>query len=423
MENLLLQLPHSTNQNTKRIKRPQSESTINDLPDEILSHILSFLPTKHAFKTILLSKKWIPICHSLSVLRIDDDGAVSNSMNRIHLLKLVEAFMFSPHSQHLPLKSFILNCRSQQWDAETDRFTFDKCLEAAKLRRVIYLYLYLLYIPLSPTIFCFKTLVSMTLIKIRPHTLFHSSVDLPLLKTLYMYDVCFHHIADFMKLLSGCPVLEKLSTVFVQANDRSATKVYFKPLSKLITADILLFEIPFKVLGHSRNDKKTDSFYKEFPVFENLTVLNLCWSTSAQIHEWDEVVKMLQSCPKLQSLSISKAKSSPTKEDWKYPYHVPQCLSSHLTTINITEYEAIEADFRFAAYILENARHLEKMTICRNHFPKPMESPHFLSDLFSCSRISPACKLSFSELYRFQYSYREPLVLNRLVLKFALILE
>ncbi|XP_058769388.1 FBD-associated F-box protein At3g52670-like [Vicia villosa] len=390
MENLLPQLPPSTNQNIKRIKRPQSESSINDLPDEILSHILSFLTAKHAFKTIILSKKWIPLCHSLSVLHIADDGIVNNAQNRIHLLRLVEAFMFSPHSQHLPLKSFILNCRSQTWDAKTDPSTFDKLIEAAKLRRVIYLYLYLLYIPLAPTIFCFKTLVSMTLIKIRPDTLFHSSVDLPSLKTLYMYDVCFHHIADFMKLLSGCPVLEKLSTVFVQANDRSATKVYFKPLSKLITADIVLFEIPFKVvynvqhlnisgLGHSLNDKKTDSFYKEFPVFENLKVLNLCWSTTAQIHEWDE------------------AKSSPTKEDWKYPYHVPQCLSSHLTTINITEYEAIEADFRFAAYILENARHLEKMTICRNHFPKPMESPHFLSDLFSCSRISPACKLSFSE--------------------------
>ncbi|CAI8588069.1 unnamed protein product [Vicia faba] len=387
---------------------PQSDSSINDLPDEILSHILSFLPTRHAFKTILLSKKWIPICYSLSVLRVDD-GIVNNADNRIHLLRFVEDFIFSPHSQHIPLKAFVLNCRFQIWDVETDRSTFDKCLQAAKLRRVVYLYLYLLYIPLAPTIFCFKTLVVLTLIKMRPDSLFDCSVDLPMLKNLYLCDVRFHHMDDFMKLLSGCPELERLTSLYVKANDMAPARGYTKPLSKLILSTIRLFEVPFKAvynvqhlnisgLGINLVNKETNSYYKDFPVFENLTLLNLGWSTHTQIHEWDEVVKMLQSCPKLQSLSISKAKSSPTKEDWKYPYHVPQCLLTQLITCNIEDYEAIQADFRFAAYILENARHLENMTICRNPLPKPMESPHFLSDLSSCSRISPTCKLSFSEI-------------------------
>ncbi|XP_058769314.1 uncharacterized protein LOC131643176 isoform X2 [Vicia villosa] len=141
--------------------------------------------------------------------------------------------------------------------------------------------------------------------------------------------------------------------------------------------------------GRNLVNKETNSYYKDLPVFENLTKLCLSWRPHTQLHEWDEVVKMLHNCPKLQFLTIFKADSSPTKEDWKYPFHVPQCLSSHLTTINITEYEAIEADFRFASYILENARHLQNMIICRNLLPKPMESPRFLSDLFSCSRISP----------------------------------
>ncbi|XP_050909560.1 F-box/LRR-repeat protein At3g59200 [Lathyrus oleraceus] len=346
MENLLPHPPHSK-------KRPQSESSIHDLPDEILSHILSFLPTKHAFKTILLSKKWIPICHSRSALHIDDI-IVNSAENKIHLVRFVDAFMFSPHSQHLPLKSFSINCRSQQWDAKTDRFTFDKWIEAAKLRRVLRIYLYLLDVPLSPTIFCFKTLVSLTLVKIQPDTLFDSSVDLPSLKSLCLNDVRFHHIDHFMKLLSGCPVLERLSTMFVKVNDRATAKGYFKPLSKLIIAGIVLFEVPFKAvynvqhlnvsgLGHDLISKETNSFYKDFPVFENLTVLNLCWSNNTQIHDWDEL-----------------AKSAPTKEDWKYPYHVPQCLLSHLITCNIRDYEAIEADFRFATYILQNARYLQE---------------------------------------------------------------
>ncbi|XP_058769381.1 FBD-associated F-box protein At3g52670-like [Vicia villosa] len=250
----------------------------------------------------------------------------------------------------------------------------------------------------------------MALIKVRPDTLFHSSVDLPSLKILYMYDVCFHHIDDFMKLLSGCPVLERLITLYVEASNHDTTRGYIKPLSKLILCGIRLFQVPFKAVynveiltisrfGRNLVNKETDSYYKDFPVFENLTKLCLSWSPHTQLHEWDEVVKMLHNCPKLQFLTIFKAHSSPTKEDWKYPYHVPQCISSHLTTCIITDYEAIEADFRFAAYILENARYLEKMAICRNLLPKPMESPRFLSDLFSCSRISPTCKLLFSEVY------------------------
>ncbi len=46
-------------------------------------------------------------------------------------------------------------------------------------------------------------------------------------------------------------------------------------------------------------------YYKGFPVFENLTDLQLCWCSGA--HDWDEVVKMLKNCPKLQTVNIIKA--------------------------------------------------------------------------------------------------------------------
>ncbi|WJX63475.1 hypothetical protein P8452_48355 [Trifolium repens] len=69
---------------------------------------------------------------------------------------------------------------------------------------------------------------------------------------------------------------------------------------------------------------------------------------------------MLQICPKLQTLSISKCRNSRTTEDWNYPDHVPECVSSHLTTCKIIDYEPVEADFRFATYILQNARLLQR---------------------------------------------------------------
>jgi len=90
---------------------------------------------------------------------------------------------------------------------------------------------------------------------------------------------------------------------------------------------------------------------------------------------------------------------SPTKEDWKYPFHVPESVSSHLTTCKIMDYKAVEADFRFAAYILQNAGLLQVMTICPSSYTEPTDNPRFLDDLSSCPRISPTCKLSFSESY------------------------
>jgi hypothetical protein len=138
---------------------------------------------------------------------------------------------------------------------------------------------------------------------------------------------------------------------------------------------------------------------------------------------------MLQNCPKLQALSISKVCwsrqwividfcwlficiilsiftnpifywqwTNPTvtrgKDDWKYPYHVPKCISSHLKTCTISGYNAVEGDFRFATYILQNARLLQVMTI--GYDISRNESSQFLKDLSSCQRISPACKLTIS---------------------------
>lgn len=49
-------------------------------------------------------------------------------------------------------------------------------------------------------------------------------------------------------------------------------------------------------MGHSLPNAEINSYYKDFPVFGNLTKLLLCWGNEG-IHEWDEVVKILQNCP------------------------------------------------------------------------------------------------------------------------------
>ncbi|MCH81217.1 F-box/LRR-repeat protein [Trifolium medium] len=223
--------------------------------------------------------------------------------------------------------------------------------------------------------------------------MYRCSVDLPSLKTLDLDRVSFHDMENLMRLISGCPVLENLTVSDVETRAGLTIGGYFKPLSKLIKANIHSLVVPLRAvsnvqfliiyeIGKIIHDEKI----KDFPVFGNLTELNLSW-TFRDTHDWDEVVKMLYNCPKLQTLKIVKGIDSTTGEDWKYPYYVPECVSSHLTTCNIADFEAVNADVQFAKYILQNARLLQVLSII--HYPEPFE-PQVMKDLFSCSRISPA---------------------------------
>jgi len=87
-----------------------------------------------------------------------------------------------------------------------------------------------------------------------------------------------------------------------------------------------------------------------------------------------------------------------TTKDWKHPYLVPECVTYTLTTCEIEDYQAIEADFQFATYILQNARILQVMAIHSPDVQNPMESPQFFEDLISFPRISPTCKLSLIDM-------------------------
>jgi len=69
--------PWNKDKRSRTVEQPSSsllmDSTaavdrISDLTDDLLRHILSFLPIKLAFITTVLSKRWAPLCYSLKVL-------------------------------------------------------------------------------------------------------------------------------------------------------------------------------------------------------------------------------------------------------------------------------------------------------------------------------------------------------------------
>jgi hypothetical protein len=79
--------------------------------------------------------------------------------------------------------------------------------------------------------------------------------------------------------------------------------------------------------------------------------------------------------------------------NWKYPKHVPECISFELKSCTIV-YEGRENDIRFTKYILQNARILEVMKITINPHSSPKPNPQLLEELSLCPMISSQCKLS-----------------------------
>jgi hypothetical protein len=99
---------------------------INDFSDDILTHILFFLPFKQAVRTTILSKRWCPLFYLLDVLNIDDEGT-NNKKYWCGFHQFMDKNMFSsPHSQHITLKSFQLYCGPKLWDARADSFPLNK---------------------------------------------------------------------------------------------------------------------------------------------------------------------------------------------------------------------------------------------------------------------------------------------------------
>ncbi|AES97909.2 F-box/RNI superfamily protein [Medicago truncatula] len=281
---------------------------LSSLPDDILCHILSLLPTKFAFTTTVLSKQWTQLCGSLTSLRSDDEETVRDCSHFNSFCRMVNAVMLSPREPNHPIKTFYINCRFGF--CKNGSRIFSAWVEAANQRSVEEFHLSnSITLKLNPTIFTSKTLVVLKLerLVVKAENL---CVDLPSLKILSLKEICFTYNKDIMKLLNGCPVLEDLHTFgreytrFVEDNAAEG----FKPLSKLHTCG-------------------TRKYFQNHPLFQNLIHIKL-WLYGF-IHGWNGVVELLQQCPKLQVLFIRRWNWSLPME-WKCPILALECISCHL---------------------------------------------------------------------------------------------
>jgi len=231
---------------------------ISSLPDEILFRILSFVSTKEAVATSVLSKRWRHLWHYLPNIDFTDIR-VNTVESNLRFNEFVYSVLVSRDTAGSRfIDSFHLNIQySDSHLAYNKEFpNLTKWVNFVVQRGLKYLHLRLRvplpdhfsgypYFPKLPiSIFTCKTLVSLNLSWFRVDGFSFTSVGFgfPSLKTLSLRLIKFSEVRDFMLLLARCPILEELhaALVFFYYEEDSHTVDEFKSLTlpKLTKADV-----------------------------------------------------------------------------------------------------------------------------------------------------------------------------------------
>ncbi|XP_058780669.1 F-box/FBD/LRR-repeat protein At4g00160-like [Vicia villosa] len=361
---------------------------LSDLPDSILCHILSFLPTRLAAQTSILAKRWKPVW--LSVTTLDFIMGITPNL-------IIYALMLS-RDINLPILSFRVTCH---FDYEPQ--VFDAVIMAAIQRRVETLELNMLNFPLEmkfvSNIFTSNTL---TVLKL---TNLYIVKDLPRInvssiKTLHLYRVTFICHTYMINFFSAFPILEELHTYLVTTFDRAEEPGrMIKCLPNLVRANITDDPELFPLLSFSRamvlKVNHTWKLYNfQVPLFNNLTQLELFPNFDQGM--W--ILKLLQHTPKLQHLIIHHQEIEENDnngiddKNWKDLKMVPNCLSSQLKTCLFGYWRGKLCELQFAEYIMRNSKVLTTMTI---HCSSSLDLNAKYQILQKLSMCPKGCKLIF----------------------------
>ncbi|XP_057435325.1 F-box/FBD/LRR-repeat protein At4g00160-like [Lotus japonicus] len=376
---------------------------ISALPDEMLHHILSFLPTENAVATGVLSKRWTHLWRSVPVLDLSTIRMVPRDVDD-------NSFFFSDRVYSVlllrdaasPIKSFTLELDN---DVATrlDIANVSKWVNFVTQCRfgVEQLLLCVITVMGKPelpiSVFrCSRTLVVLKLLGFILKGDF--PITLPSLKILHFDDVLFASASLLKEFLVGCPILEDFHVRSVSVD--GDFPFYFEELknvglTKLTRANIVdsQSDFPFKPFYNVKSLRvEIDLVDHDFPFFDNLTHLDLLMEPDQSYL----LAKILKHCPKLQSLVLERPEESRDLENcdlgnWVDPDFVPECLALNLKSCTFRDFKGLKVEFQLASYVLKNARVLETMTICNQQ----SISQRQIKKLYSAALRSPSrCQIT-----------------------------
>ncbi|KAM2186095.1 hypothetical protein ACFX1Q_031020 [Malus domestica] len=400
-------------------RRAKVKDRINALPDALLCHILSFLPTKYAVRTTILSRRWKNLWTSVPNLYFNDRkdfpsfqaGPYGSNL----FTRFVDRVLYFRDSSDI--KKFRLSVTYTD-----DLSHVDGWLCTAIRRNVVELdfelcqshYNQYREFELPQSLFTCRTL---TVLKLSSNCITYApptSGCFPSLKFLYV-TVHYPDTDSIEKLISCCSILENLnidgilrcdvvSNIHISVptlktlsinlsvdpqyhdynlliNGPKLENIDFKQdlssnyslehSKSLVKANIVLKEVPCRVVALleaisnvkylSLSAERLKEWY--LPVFPNLSQLKVVLYDSCY---WEMLVMLLRKTPNLEDLILEDrtiCQRDYSKLRWNPPKFLLVYLRSHLKTITIRGFKGREIEREVSKYLLENAKILKKMRI------------------------------------------------------------
>ncbi|XP_056855839.1 F-box/FBD/LRR-repeat protein At1g13780-like, partial [Raphanus sativus] len=243
---------------------------ISELPECLITKILSYLPTKHSVKTSVLSTRWKNLWLTVPSLLLNCHD-FPYRQDEVILSFLDRLLEFDPDSRLLKVK---VECGgSEDIDGLRDRIStviqrgpqhldVESFTEYRDDDDDNFLYPFIDYIPLS--LYTSRTLVSLTLTYSGLQD--PGLVYMPCLKSMTLVKVHFLHAADLEKLVSGCPALEDLTLI------RNMNPIYAdEKVMRVRSRSLKRFRVPF---SHGKRCRSSVKYTLEIdaPVLERMTL-------------------------------------------------------------------------------------------------------------------------------------------------------
>ncbi|CAN7017996.1 unnamed protein product [Brassica oleracea var. botrytis] len=389
---------------------------ISGLSDELLVRILTFVPTKFAVSTSILSKRWEFVWTWLPKLEFVDNKYGSDLAIRDFI------------SMNLPLlkppviESFLLKCFSSFPPEDITRWvatTVSRCIVELDID-CVYCWSGEPCLLLPSSLFTCESLVTLKLNGEKILLDVPRTVSLPSLKTLHLGCVTYSKEDTFRLLLSYCPALEDL-VIERNGQDNMKTVAVISPsLQRLtlpighgfspfveeyviVTPSLKYFKVEEYMLNYSYlvrhmpevEEADINVQYYLFSIFDSITSvkrLSLCVSFNIISDEymyhdgiffnrlehlklcirfdyWSKLLfRLLHDSPNLRVLNLCVSKYIRFKKyepiNWNSSeISVPSCLLESLETFEFAEYRGSREERDFVSFIIRHACHLKSSTI------------------------------------------------------------
>ncbi|KAL9295460.1 putative F-box protein [Arabidopsis thaliana] len=287
---------------------------VSSLPNELLCHILSFLTTKEAALTSILSKRWRNLIAFVPNLYIDDTVFLHPEEGKRDRPEIIQSFMdfvdrILALQGNYPIKKCSLKCLT-----EVDSVRVDAWISNVLARGVTDLDLLIILdcesddnYRLSPKCLQSSTLVSLKIDGGIDIGWVAGTVFLPMLKTLSLDSA---RVDNFDILLLALPALEELALVDVIWKDEDDYPLV--NMKNLFDARIIfMLQLPgarepdddhwFDQNVALRYSNVLSLYCESMPVFKNLKSLAI---KSGKERGWQAIPVLLRNCPHLETLVI-----------------------------------------------------------------------------------------------------------------------